>query len=100
VSYCAGAHGTQRGPWYAGLDAMFGVEHQLSYGLVDPIEDEEVVVTFVRDFGSIPEGSRLEFRAAGWGSATVATATAPARLPRSPAGPGSSAATPRRRSTW
>jgi len=65
VSYCAGAHGTQRGPWYAGLDAIFGVEHQLSYGLVDPIEDEEVVVTFVRDFGSIPEGSRLEFRAAG-----------------------------------
>jgi endo-1,4-beta-mannosidase len=65
VSYCAGATGTQRGPWYAGLNAMFGVEHQLSYGLVDPIEDEEVVVTFVRDFGSIPEGSRLEFRAAG-----------------------------------
>jgi endo-1,4-beta-mannosidase len=65
VSYCAGATGTQRGPWYADLNAMFGVEHQLSYGLVDPIEDEEVVVTFVRDFGSIPEGSRLEFRAAG-----------------------------------
>jgi len=65
VSYCAGAHGAQRGPWYADLNGMFGVEHQLSYGLVDPIEDEEVVVTFVRDFGSIPEGSRLEFRAAG-----------------------------------
>jgi endo-1,4-beta-mannosidase len=65
VSYSAGAHGTQRGPWYAGLNAMFGVEHQLTYGLVDPIEDEEVVVTFVRDFGSIPEGSRLGFRAAG-----------------------------------
>jgi hypothetical protein len=44
---------------------MFGVEHQLTYGLVDPIEDEEVVVTFVRDLGSLPEGSRLEFRAAG-----------------------------------
>jgi endo-1,4-beta-mannosidase len=65
VSYCAGVHGTQRGPWYADLNGMFGVQHQLSYGLVDPIEDEEVVVTFVRDFGSIPEGSRLEFRAAG-----------------------------------
>jgi endo-1,4-beta-mannosidase len=65
VSYCAGATGTQRGPWYADLNAMFGVEHQLSYGLVDPIEDEEVVVTFVRDFGSIPEGSRLAYRAAG-----------------------------------
>ena len=65
VSWCAGGHGTQRGPWYAGLDAMFGVTHQLTHGLVDPIEDEEVVVTFVRDFGSIPQGSRLELRAGG-----------------------------------
>jgi len=65
VSWCAGGHGTQRGPWYAGLDPMFGVEHRLTHGLVDPIEDEEVVVTFVRDFGSIPQGSRLELRAAG-----------------------------------
>jgi endo-1,4-beta-mannosidase len=65
VSFSAGGHGTQRGPWYAGLDAMFGVEHQLTHGLVDPIEDEEVVVTFVRDFGSIPQGSRLELRAGG-----------------------------------
>jgi endo-1,4-beta-mannosidase len=65
VSYCAGGHGVQRGPWYAGLDRMFAVEHQLTHGLVDPIEDEEVVVTFVRDFGSIPEGSRLEIGAGG-----------------------------------
>jgi hypothetical protein len=65
VSFAAGGHGTQRGPWYAGLDAMFGVTHQLTHGLVDPIEDEEVVVTFVRDFGSLPQGSRLELRAGG-----------------------------------
>jgi endo-1,4-beta-mannosidase len=65
VSWSAGGHGTQRGGWYAGLDAMFGVAHQLTHGLVDPIEDEEVVVTFVRDFGSIPQGSRLELRAGG-----------------------------------
>jgi hypothetical protein len=65
VSYSAGGHGTQRGPWHPRLDAMFGVEHQLTHGLVDPIEDEEVVVTFVRDFGSIPQGRRLEFRAGG-----------------------------------
>ena len=65
VSYSAGGHGAQRGPWYAGLDRMFGVEHQLTHGLVDPIEDEEVVVTFVRDFGSIPQGGRLELRAGG-----------------------------------
>src|SRR4029453_2111409 len=42
-----------------------GVTHQLTHGLVDPIEDEEVVVTFARGFGSIPEGSRLEFRVGG-----------------------------------
>ena len=65
VSYSAGASPAQRGPWYADLNGMFGVEHQLTYGLVDPIEDEEVVVSFVRDLGSLPEGSRLEFRAAG-----------------------------------
>jgi endo-1,4-beta-mannosidase len=67
LSWSAGGHGVQRGPWYAGLDGMFGVTHQLTHGLVDPIEDEEVVVTFVRDFGSIPEGSRLELRAGGNG---------------------------------
>ena len=65
VSYSPGAHGVQRGPWYADLNGMFGVEHQLRYGLVDPIEDEEVVVTFLRDFGSIPEGGQLTFRAGG-----------------------------------
>jgi endo-1,4-beta-mannosidase len=65
VSYSGGANAAQRGPWYADLNGMFGVEHQLTYGLVDPIEDEEVVVTFVRALGSLPEGSRLEFRAAG-----------------------------------
>jgi endo-1,4-beta-mannosidase len=65
VSYSAGGTGVQRGPWHAGLNQMFGVEHQLTYGLIDPIEDEEVVVTFVRDFGSIPEGTRLDFRAGG-----------------------------------
>jgi endo-1,4-beta-mannosidase len=65
VSYCAGAHGVQRGPWYADLNRMFGVEHQLRHGLVDPIEDQEVVVTFLGDFGSVPEGSQLTFRAGG-----------------------------------
>jgi endo-1,4-beta-mannosidase len=65
VSYCPGPHANQRGPWYPDLDGLFGVEHQLTYGLVDPIEDDEVGVTFVRDFGSVPAGSRLAFRAGG-----------------------------------
>jgi endo-1,4-beta-mannosidase len=65
VSYCAGATGVQRGPWYADLNTMFGVQHELAYGLVDPIEDDEVTVTFLRNFGSVPEGGALTFRAAG-----------------------------------
>jgi endo-1,4-beta-mannosidase len=65
VSYSAGPSRAHPGPWYADLDGMFGVEHQLTYGLVDPIEDEEVVVTFARDFGPIPVGARLDFRAGG-----------------------------------
>ncbi|MFF4649221.1 cellulase family glycosylhydrolase [Streptomyces sp. NPDC001380] len=65
VSYCPGAHDEQRGPWYAHLDELFGVRHQLEYGLVDPIEDDEVVLTFTRAFGSLPEGAKLAFRAAG-----------------------------------
>ncbi|MQA83366.1 MAG: cellulase family glycosylhydrolase [Streptosporangiales bacterium] len=65
VSYCPGPSKALRGPWYADLNGMFGVEHELAYGLVDPIEDEEVVVTFVRAFGSIPEGTQLTFRAGG-----------------------------------
>ena len=36
-----------------------------TYGLVDPIEDDEVVSHSSRDFGTLPEGSRLNFRVAG-----------------------------------
>ncbi|MFL6074453.1 MAG: cellulase family glycosylhydrolase [Mycobacteriales bacterium] len=64
VSYCAGPNGVQRGPWYAGLDRLFGVRHRLRYGLIDPIEDAEVVFTFTRPFGDLPEGTRLAFAAA------------------------------------
>ncbi|MER5183977.1 cellulase family glycosylhydrolase [Streptomyces sp. NPDC002896] len=65
VSYCPGYHDEQRGPWYAHLNEMFGVEHQLEYGLVDPIEDDEVTFTFIRPFGNLSQGARLTFRAAG-----------------------------------
>ncbi|MGP4111193.1 cellulase family glycosylhydrolase [Streptomyces sp. 4N509B] len=65
VSYSPGAHEEQRGPWYAHLDRLFGVRHQLEYGLVDPIEDDEVVLTFERDLGSLTAGATLRFRAAG-----------------------------------
>jgi endo-1,4-beta-mannosidase len=65
VSYSPGNHGVQRGLWHADVNGMFGVEHQLRYGLVDPIRDDEVSVTFVADLGSLPEGATLTFRAGG-----------------------------------
>ncbi|MFJ4436675.1 cellulase family glycosylhydrolase [Streptomyces sp. NPDC088923] len=65
VSYCSGTHDTQRGPWWAGVDKLFGVRHQLRYGQVTPIEDETVTFTFAEDFGGIAAGTELSFPAAG-----------------------------------
>ncbi|MFJ2442016.1 cellulase family glycosylhydrolase [Streptomyces sp. NPDC087658] len=71
VSYSPGAHDEQRGPWYAHLDRLFGVRHQLEYGLVNPIEDAEVTLTFTRAFGTLDEGDTLRFRTAGTDSSRV-----------------------------
>ncbi len=65
VSYSPGGNDVQRGPWYADVNGMFGVEHQLRYGLVDPIEDDEVTVRFVRALGPIADGTELRFRVGG-----------------------------------
>jgi endo-1,4-beta-mannosidase len=65
VSYSPGAHSTQRGPWHSHLNAMFGVEHQLRYGLVDPVEDDTVAFTFTADFGDLPAGTTLTWPSAG-----------------------------------
>lgn len=65
VSYCAGAHGNQRGPWHPAMNAMFGVEHQLVYGLVDTVANDEFEFEFIRPFGSLAEGARLRFRTGG-----------------------------------
>ena len=69
ASYFAGSTANQRGPWLSWLDEIFGVRHRLRYGLVDPIEDDEVIFQFVDDLGDIPEGTRLTFRVAGEPSA-------------------------------
>jgi endo-1,4-beta-mannosidase len=69
VSYFAGSTPNQRGPWLTWLDEIFGVRHRLRYGLVDPIEDDEVIFQFVDDLGDIAEGTRLSFRVAGEPSA-------------------------------
>ena len=65
LSYCSGTHDRHRGPWFGGLNELFGVAHQLAYGLNNPIEDEIVEFTFVTGFGSIPAGEVLRFRAGG-----------------------------------
>jgi endo-1,4-beta-mannosidase len=65
VSYCPGTTDAHRGPSYGWLNEIFGVEHQLSPGMSEPIEDDEVVFTFGTDFGPLPQGARLTFRAAG-----------------------------------
>jgi hypothetical protein len=49
-------------PW---LGELFGIRHQLRYGLVDPIEDDEVVFTFVEDLGDLTAGDELRFKVAG-----------------------------------
>ncbi len=71
VSYSPGGHDDQRGPWYAHLNELFGVTHQLEYGLVNPIEDDQVTFSFVRPFGGLPEGSTLSFRAPAGGNGRV-----------------------------
>lgn len=65
ASYCAGETTAQRGPWWTGLDSLFGVAQELTYGLNDPVEDETVEITFVEPLGPLPEGATLRFRAAG-----------------------------------
>ncbi|HEX6447036.1 MAG TPA: cellulase family glycosylhydrolase [Streptosporangiales bacterium] len=65
LSYCAGDNTYHRGPWHPKLDEMFGVEHQLAYGLNDPITEDEVEVTFAEDFGPLRAGDVLRFAVAG-----------------------------------
>ena len=67
VSYSPGDNEHHPGPWYAHLNALFGVRHQLRNGLVDPIEDEQVTLTFGTDFGTLAAGSMLTFSVAGTG---------------------------------
>ena len=65
VSYSPGDNGHHPGPWYAHLNAMFGVRHQLRNGLADPITGEQVTLTFGADFGTLAAGTVLTFSVAG-----------------------------------
>ncbi|GHJ41369.1 cellulase family glycosylhydrolase [Streptomyces sp. TS71-3] len=65
LSFCSGEHPVTRGPWFDGLDGLFGVELQLSYGVAEPIEDDVLEMTFTADFGPLSAGDVLRFPVAG-----------------------------------
>ena len=79
LSYFAGSAPSQIGPWVPWLGELFGIRHQLRYGLVDPIEDDEVVFSLVEAVGDLTRGDELRFRVAG-------TESSRAFLPVEPAG--------------
>jgi len=79
LSYFAGSAPSQVGPWVPWLDELFGIRHKLRYGLVDPIEDDEVVFRFIGTLGDLAVGDELGFKVAG-------SETARAFLPIEPAG--------------
>ena len=53
------------GLWHPDLNAFFGVRHLLRYGLVTPIEDDEIVWRFEQGFGELEAGAELRFRVRG-----------------------------------
>ena len=63
----ARAHPVHAGPWYARLNGMFGVEHQLGYGAPARAEGEQVTLTMVADFGTLAPGTQLRFAGPGRG---------------------------------
>jgi endo-1,4-beta-mannosidase len=69
ASYFAGSTASRRGPWFPWLEEIFGVRHQLRYGLVDPIEEDEIVLEFVAPFEELALGTKLSFSVEGSASA-------------------------------
>lgn len=65
VSYSPGGTDNQRGPWYAGLNKIFGVRHRLRYGVVDPVVGDTVEMTFHAALGGLDAGAVLSFAAGG-----------------------------------
>jgi endo-1,4-beta-mannosidase len=65
LSYFAGSTSTQRGPWVPRLNELFGLRQSLQYGLINPIEVSDVVLTFEREFGDLGPGDTLSFKVAG-----------------------------------
>lgn len=60
-----GEHDTQRGLWWTNVDENFGVTRQTRYGIVDPIVENTVTITFEAEFGRLRKGDQLSFTVAG-----------------------------------
>jgi endo-1,4-beta-mannosidase len=65
VSYFPGRSANQRGPWWPNLDALFGVEHRLRYGLSERVDEEVVTWRLAGPLGDLEPGAKLSFRVAG-----------------------------------
>ena len=65
LSYFAGSTANQRGPWVTWLDELFGVEHRLRYGLVDPIDGDSVTFELVAPLGDLEAGKPADLRRRG-----------------------------------
>jgi endo-1,4-beta-mannosidase len=59
ASYFAGSTDNLHGPWVPWLNDIFGFRQQLRNGLVDRIDNDDVVLEFLQDFGGIEAGTRL-----------------------------------------
>ncbi|HYW26423.1 MAG TPA: cellulase family glycosylhydrolase [Terriglobales bacterium] len=65
ISYFPGVGAEQRGPWWPNLDALFGVEHQLRYGLIQRVDEDAVTWRLVGGLGDLEVDAELSFRVAG-----------------------------------
>jgi endo-1,4-beta-mannosidase len=66
VSWWAGENPNQRGAWWPALEPVFGIGHELRYGLND-LPGETVELTVVTAFGSLTPGDTFAFPVAGEG---------------------------------
>lgn len=69
ASYFPGSTNNQRGAWLPWLEDLFGVHHQLRYGVVQPLDDDELILEMVEAFGDLGIGDTLRFQVAGNASA-------------------------------
>lgn len=64
-SYFSGGADVQRASWHPDFNRFFGVEHQLRYGLLNPVPEQTVTLTFEAAWGDLEAGTTLTYAAAG-----------------------------------